>query len=39
MRAALETLRDTAAGRKVAILGDMLELGYYSAEAHRIVCA
>ncbi len=38
MTAALEVLRDLAAasgGRGVAVLGDMLELGAFEAEAHR----
>jgi len=35
MRAALETLRELKAKRKVAILGDMLEIGKYSLEAHE----
>ena len=35
LRLALETLRDLKAKRKVAILGDMLELGKYSLEAHE----
>lgn len=33
--AALDTLRDIPAGRKIAVLGDMLELGKYTIEAHR----
>jgi UDP-N-acetylmuramoyl-tripeptide--D-alanyl-D-alanine ligase len=37
MRAALETLSLRRAGRKVAILGDMLELGEISDWAHREV--
>ena len=38
MRAALEHLRDRAAGRRrVAVLGEMAELGDYSADAHREV--
>ena len=32
--AALETLHELESGRKVAILGDMLELGDFSEEAH-----
>jgi UDP-N-acetylmuramoyl-tripeptide--D-alanyl-D-alanine ligase len=33
---ALETLKElTCSGRKIAILGDMMELGKYSAEEHR----
>lgn len=35
MRAALLTLKDIPAKRKVAILGDMLEIGVYSQEAHE----
>jgi len=35
MHAALDTLRDLPAKRKIAILGDMLELGQYSLEAHE----
>lgn len=35
--AALETLEQIKAKRRVAILGDMRELGHYSAEAHRSV--
>ncbi|MBU1179172.1 UDP-N-acetylmuramoyl-tripeptide--D-alanyl-D-alanine ligase [Patescibacteria group bacterium] len=42
LRAALETLADIpvypaegGAGRKIAVLGDMLELGKYTIEAHR----
>ncbi len=38
MQAALETLRDLpTAGRKIAVLGDMLELGKYSIEAHESI--
>lgn len=32
---ALETLRDLPGGRKIAILGDMLELGKYTIDSHR----
>ncbi len=32
---ALETLKHLPAKRKIAVLGDMLELGKYSEEAHR----
>ncbi|HEX2912619.1 MAG TPA: UDP-N-acetylmuramoyl-tripeptide--D-alanyl-D-alanine ligase [Chloroflexia bacterium] len=36
--AALDVLADTlVAGRRLALLGDMLELGSYSEEAHRLV--
>ncbi len=35
MAEALETLSRMARGRKVAVLGDMLELGTYAPEAHR----
>lgn len=35
MRAALAVLRDLAAGRKIAVLGNMLELGPLSREWHR----
>lgn len=34
---ALETLRDLPGTRKVAILGDMLELGKYTVDAHKEV--
>lgn len=34
---ALETLRDLAVRRKVAIVGDMLELGAYAAAAHQAI--
>jgi len=37
MRAALETLAALPAKRKVAILGDMLEIGKYTPEAHEMV--
>ena len=36
---ALDTLKDLKATRRVAVLGDMLELGKYAAEAHRAVGA
>jgi len=35
MRAALETLRSVSSGQKIAILGDMLELGAESEREHR----
>ncbi len=35
--AALDLLAETPARRRVALLGDMLELGDYSEEAHRLV--
>lgn len=37
MRSALETLRDLPAKRKVAVLGDMLEIGKYTPEAHEAI--
>jgi UDP-N-acetylmuramoyl-tripeptide--D-alanyl-D-alanine ligase len=37
MRAALRTLHDTNGNKKIAVLGDMLELGDYSKEAHLSV--
>jgi UDP-N-acetylmuramoyl-tripeptide--D-alanyl-D-alanine ligase len=35
MSAALETLKNIKAKRKIAVLGDMLELGKYTMEAHK----
>lgn len=37
MRAALNVLKDLDGKRKIAVLGDMKELGKISAEAHRII--
>ena len=37
MKAAIETLSELTKGRKVAVLGDMLELGAISVDAHRAV--
>lgn len=37
MHIALETLRDLPAKRKIAVLGDMLELGKYTLQAHQTV--
>ncbi len=37
MHMALDTLQECSAPRKVAVLGDMLELGKYSIDAHRAV--
>jgi UDP-N-acetylmuramoyl-tripeptide--D-alanyl-D-alanine ligase len=37
MAAALDALRDLPAKRKVAILGDMLEIGKYTIEAHEAI--
>jgi UDP-N-acetylmuramoyl-tripeptide--D-alanyl-D-alanine ligase len=39
MRAALDTLKELPAGRKVAVLGDMLEIGKYTIEAHESIGA
>lgn len=36
-RAALNSLCTVAKGRKIAVLGDMLELGSYTEQAHRTV--
>jgi len=35
MHAALDTLRDLPAKRRIAVLGDMLEIGKYAVEAHE----
>lgn len=35
--AALDTLKGVQAKRRIAVMGDMLELGKYSADAHRSV--
>lgn len=35
LRAALEALQEVSATRKIAVLGDMLELGKYTIEAHQ----
>ena len=35
MRAALATLQDLPAKRRIAVLGDMLEIGKYAVEAHE----
>jgi len=37
MEEALNTIRELSAKRKIAILGDMLELGKYSIEAHESI--
>ena len=37
MHEALDTLRDLLAPRRIAVLGDMLELGKFTEAAHRIV--
>jgi len=39
VHAALDTLRDLPAKRRVAVLGDMLEIGKYAPEAHEHVGA
>ena len=35
MYAALDTLKELSAVRKIAVLGDMLEIGKYTIEAHE----
>ncbi|MFH1979400.1 MAG: UDP-N-acetylmuramoyl-tripeptide--D-alanyl-D-alanine ligase [Patescibacteria group bacterium] len=35
VRAALDTMKDLDATRKIVVLGDMLELGKYTVEAHK----
>src|SRR3989344_5468525 len=37
MHAALDTLKSLPGKRKVAVLGDMLELGEYSLDAHQFI--
>lgn len=37
MRAAIETAENIKAKRKIAVLGDMLEIGKYTAEAHEAI--
>lgn len=37
MIAGLQTLKALPAGRRIAVLGDMLRLGHYEEEAHRLV--
>jgi UDP-N-acetylmuramoyl-tripeptide--D-alanyl-D-alanine ligase len=37
VRASLDTLKDLPALRKIAVLGDMLEIGKYTIEAHESV--
>lgn len=37
MRSALDTLRELPAHRKIAVLGDMLEIGKYTEQVHRAV--
>lgn len=37
MKMALETIKNLEAKRKIAVLGDMLELGKYAIEAHQAV--
>lgn len=37
MRAAIDTLAEVASGRKIAVLGDMLELGHIAQLAHQAV--
>lgn len=37
MEVALEVLKEVQGSRKIAVLGDMLELGKYTEEAHRAI--
>lgn len=37
MRAAMDTLQTLPGRRKIAVLGDMLEIGKYSEQAHRAI--
>ncbi|MCF7835930.1 MAG: UDP-N-acetylmuramoyl-tripeptide--D-alanyl-D-alanine ligase [Candidatus Marinimicrobia bacterium] len=37
LRSALETLGDVQESRKIVVLGDMLELGKYTIEAHKAI--
>ncbi len=37
VRAAIEVLKEIPAKRKIAVLGDMLELGKYAVDAHRAI--
>lgn len=37
MHAAFDLLRDLPARRKIAVIGDMLEIGKYTPEAHRAI--
>lgn len=37
MRSALDTLRELPAQRKIAVLGDMLEIGKYTEQVHRAI--
>ncbi|MEK7481006.1 MAG: UDP-N-acetylmuramoyl-tripeptide--D-alanyl-D-alanine ligase [Patescibacteria group bacterium] len=37
MHAAFDLLRDLSAKRKIAVIGDMLEIGKYTPEAHRAI--
>lgn len=37
MHAAIDTMKDIKASRKIAVLGDMLEIGKYAIEAHENV--
>lgn len=37
MHIALDTLRDLPAKRKIAVLGDMLEIGQFTEQAHKVM--
>ena len=37
MEAAIETAKNVGSSRKIAVLGDMLEIGKYTSEAHESI--